>query len=283
MQKTIYTLITLTLLACGTATDEPIVEAIIEEEVDSQEILPEPIEEFVEDLDGLIYTDFDGIVIRKTSTYTNPTTEEEPNGYLRGTTFVMQQKGERMSSMHSDTDDECRLYGYHWYLVSEGADAPSWISGEDLFLRSKSDFADIQNNNEIDFGYMVDGKSYRFDVAATSFEEPDNVNEPIYCYTYGFPFMYQDDQPTVFPIIVTKEVGELGFIFDSTADGYLLILLNSDGGGGDIDDFIEIETGIYQIKLTIGYQDGSENAILHVMEKDGQFLLTKIERSGVSY
>ncbi len=273
MRKIAYTLFATILFSCGTATQEEITDetptaaAVVSEET------PEPIEE--EELPGFNYDAFDGVVIRKTPARDNANPAEPANGHVAATTLVTPRKGDRMPPMDGD---ECTMAGYHWYAVSEGGDAPSWISGEDLYLRSNADFTNNMNREEMDFGYKTNGQFYHFDVAASSFEEPADLTDPIFCYEYGFPFMYQEDNPTVFPIIITEEVGELGFIYGSTLDGYLLILFDSDGGGANIDDFIEIEAGVYQMKLSIGYQDGGASATLHIIEKDGQFLLTEIEQ-----
>ncbi len=271
----------LSILACSSANEEA---AISEELQDSTGVeVVEPIED-EEDLDGLIYTNFDGIIVRKTPARTNPNPAEPPTYHIASATFVMPRKGDRMPPMDAE-NDECLVYGWHWFSVSEGADVPSWISGEDLYLRSKA--KDHINNQmskeERDVGYRVKDNFYHFDLAATTFEEPDNPDGYINCPTYGLPFMYQENHPTVFPIIISKEVGELGYMFGSTLDSYLLLMLGSDGGTSSIEDFIEIEEGSYQIKLSVGYQDGSEDAILHIKEKGGKFVLTEIEMLGVQY
>lgn len=288
MRKIIYTSIALLLFSCGNNTQEPIVEEeLTQEEIDIAETIANAERDAIleEEMDGLIYTGFDGVFIDKTLAYELPSLNEKSFYDYPAASFIMvEEKGERMT-LDMNRDDECYSSGYHWYSVSEGVDIPMWVYGENLFLRSRAE--ESLNNNmsqeEMDFGYKTNGNFYRFDMAATSWEEPENADGYVYCYDYGFPFMYQDGNPEVSPIIISKEVGELGFIFGSTLDGYLLILLDSDGGGANIDDFIELEAGKYQIKLSIGYQDGGEEAYLHISEKEGEFILTRIEMMGVEY
>lgn len=271
MQKIIYILIAAVLFACGTPTEKQAEEPvkIIEE------ITPKIVEELVEDQDGMLYGSFDGVVISKTPTYENPNENLEPNYHIPAGTFVIPEKGERMPAVQDN--DECRLYGYHWYSVHQGADVPSWICGENLFLRSKaqSRFNNNMSRDEMDFGYKTSGSFYRFDMAASSFEDPGTG--PTYCDGYGLPFMYQDDKAQIFPIIINEMGGELGFGFSLTPDGYLLILLDSDGGGAEITDFIEIESGFYEIYVTTNTQDSMSKVVLHVKESDGKFILTKMD------
>ncbi len=290
MRKILFILFIAFLFSCENNTEETTTEKeLTQEEIDIAETLAnaerDAILEEMEEEEGLIYTGFDGVFIAKTLAYELPNFNQESFYDYPSASFIMiEKKGDRMP-LDISREDECYRYGYNWYSVSEGVDIPMWVYGENLYLRSSA--KESLNNNmssaEMDFGYKVNDKFYRFDMASHSWDSPENPDGYPYCYGYGFPFMYQDGNPNVFPIIIGKGVGELGFIFSSTQDNYLLILLDSDGGGANIDDFIEIEEGKYKIKLSIGYQDGGEDAVLHILEKNGQFVLTHIEMMGVKY
>jgi hypothetical protein len=261
------------LLACSAETPN---EEIVKEITDTTSV--EYTEEFIVDYEEEVGDNifYDGVIISKTAAFANPNPLEDPIYHIEAASFVTPTKGERMPAVQDN--DECRLYGYHWYLVRESTDNPAWISGENLFLRTKATRKITSDLNKE--YYQVNDKKYRFDMAATSFEDPMELGDPVYCYDYGFPFMYQDESTTVSPIIISNEIGELSFEFSSTEDGYLLLLLNSDYCGTDINSFTEIDEGAFQIKLNIGYQDGGQEAILHVKEQGGQFILTQIEMLG---
>ena len=253
--------------------------AVAEESTDQSPPVTEPGDTPIEEEDpGFDYSTFDGITIRNAPTYDNPNLSGESNGTIPSKTFVnIAEKGDRLTTENSD---DCDKVGYHWYAVAEGGGAPSWVSGADIYLRSKG--LDYFNNNmepDIDdFGYKIGDSFYRFDMAASTFEEPDNLQDPLGCETYGMPFLYIETEEEIFPIVVPDELREgLGIGLEANQDNFLLLVLNSEYGSARIIDVNEEEEGKFVIDIIRTSIENTEEIELSLKYENGEFLMTGLE------
>lgn len=270
----ILSLLTLVyLVACSPPGNEAEIRAI-----ESEKDQPVSAEYEEEGEPGFDYGEFEAITIRKTSTYENPDLTAEANGSIPANMFVVvDAKGEREAV---DSDEDCLRAGYHWYSVSEGGDAPSWVYGADIYLRRNAQ--DFLNNDmtteENDFGYKTGGSFYRFDMAASTFEEAEEAEEQLLCYSYGMPFFYMENLQNVFPIYVTdKLLSNLGDGLKASEDNILLLILDSDYCATYITDFIEVESGKYKINIKVDSSDGVEELVLSVNAENGGFHLVDMQ------
>ncbi|MEM8896010.1 MAG: hypothetical protein AAGC88_15630 [Bacteroidota bacterium] len=235
-------------------------------------------EEYDEETPGFNYGAFDAITIRSAALFDSPDLGLTSIGNIPASVFVnIAEKGDRQAMAG---DDECLGAGYHWFAVSEGGDAPSWVYGADIYLRQQEE--EYFNNNmspEVDdFGYKIGDSFYRFDLAVSTFEEPDDLDEPIECGTYGMPFLYIETEPDVYPIIVPDELqSDLRYGLEVSSEGVLLLVIASGYFSSRIIDFNENGEGQFEIDIIIDKMDGVEQVELALKEVDGEFVMTGLK------
>lgn len=223
----------------------------------------EKIEEFQE----FGYQDFNAVVIADDApAYIEAKIDPMSPVSYDAYTLLKVKKGKRepLTGMGND----CHTYGYHWYEIPRGEESSYWMSGEYLFVKTGLENFISEDLLKSTQSFKVNKLDYQLGIMVTSFEDPQ-ANEYVDCPIYALPFLYRNNSQTVYPFYAGD--APLRSCFEKDSRGSLVFVVNSDGCGAFVEDFKELESGVFELKVHMGFQDGGLNATFKIVATDSDF------------
>lgn len=223
----------------------------------------EKIEEFQE----FGYDDFNAVVIANDApAYIEAKIDPMSPVSYDAYTLLKTKKGKREPV--AGLGNDCHTYGYHWYEISNGEGDSYWMSGEYIYVKTGlNNFVseDLLSNKK---SFKVNHTDYYLGIMVTSFEDPQ-ADEYIDCPLYALPFLYKNNSQVVYPFYAGNTT--LRSCFEKDSNGNLVFVVNSDGCGAFVEDFKELESGVFELNVHMGFQDGGLNATFKIKTTDKGF------------
>lgn len=262
----IYAAALLFVYSCNTAEDTNVNEA--NTITDTTAVGVPTSEEPTAPLQEYNYKDFNALVVtHEAPAYTEAQIDPMSPISYDIYTLLSAKKGKREPL--AEAKDECHVYGYHWYETTDAEENTYWMSGEYLFIKKGMERFVNDKLLSSNTSFTIKGEEYKFGIMRTSFETPPNPDGYIDCPIYALPFLYKSTSPTVYPFYAGD--APLSSCFEQDSRGSLIFVLNSDGCGAFVEDFKEVESGVFEFKVGMGFQDGGLNATFKIIPTKSGF------------